>query len=107
MTLCAAIEPAVLLAAQALDAYDAMGYFAVKNRAGITDLIETAEVAVLAAREVGVGRSDTELGTDPGCLTAAAIALAEREGSDAFATCDIDSMHAYRTDARIILRALS
>ena len=107
MTLSAAIDPAVLTAAPALDAHDELGYFAAQNRAGIADLVEVAEVAVVAAREVAVGRSDTELGADPVCVATSAVALAEREGSDAFAACDTDTMNGYRTDARIILRALA
>ena len=102
-----ATEPAVQTAARALDEHDQLGYFAAENHAGIADLVDVAQTALVAAREVADGLSDAQLAGDPVVVANAAAALAEREGSDAFATCDADAMSTYRADARIILGALA
>lgn len=107
MTLTIATDHASLTAARALDTHDSLGYFAAENNAGIGELLEVSQVAIAAAREVADGASDDRLAADPVCVANAAAALAEREGSDAFATCDTDAMDVYRADARIILGALA
>lgn len=100
-------DSAILTAARAIDEHDGLGYFTAENLAGIADLVDVAQVAIDAAREVADGLADHELVTDPVCVATAAVALAEREGSDAFAVCDADATEAYRADARVVLGALT
>lgn len=99
-------SPATLRVARALAERDGLDYFERGNLAGIADLVLVADEVVAAARAAGDGAQDSALIGDPIAVGAAARALADLEGDDAFSSGNQFAMDRHLRDARAMLSAL-